>query len=123
MKFDKQQLEKWIDTELGFIRYYGYREDRYSLTESSDIYNEVRSIGYAKRTMTLSDRCSPVSIGSDTPITTQSKIEDLYVTYTRNKENSFSPCEIFIKLFPERKMEIINIIKNQEPNSPTRINI
>ena len=123
MKFDKKQLERWIDTELGLLRYYGFREDRCLLNENSDIYKDVRSIGYTKRPMELSLRCVPATITSDSPITSQTKIEDLYLVYTRNQENTFTPVETFIKLFPQRKMEIINILTSQESNPSTTIHI
>lgn len=121
MKFDKKQLERWIDTELGVLRYYGFREDRWALTENSNIYEDIRSIGYTKRPMPLIRRCSPVSITSDVEINSSTKIEDLYVHNTWDRTNHFSPCEIFIMIYPDRKMEIINILKSRESNPSTTV--
>jgi hypothetical protein len=123
MKFDKQQLEKWIDHELSFLRYYGYREDRMKLTIDSNIYEDVRSIGYAKRTMPLSHRCIPATIKCDTEINSNTKIEDLYVITERKNNQSYSPCEVFMKIFPDRRKEIIDILRNQESNPPTKVYI
>lgn len=35
----------------------------------------------------------------------------------------YSPCEVFMKMFPDRKSEIIEILQNQESNPPTTIYI
>lgn len=122
MKFNENQLEKWIDTELSYLRYYGYRDDRRSLSIDSDIYRDVRSIGYAKRSMPLHYRCPPVLIESDVDIN-KSKISDLFVTGDGRTDKSFTPCEVFIKLFPHRKYEIIDILKSEETNPLTKIKI
>lgn len=123
MKFDKKQLARWVETELSTLRYYGLREDRYLLNENSDIYKELRSIGYTKRPMTLMDRCIPATIKCDSEITTETSINDLYVVFERKSETTYSPCEIFMKLFPDRKKEIIDILKNPESNPKIDITI
>jgi len=123
MKFDKQQLEKWIDHELSFLRYYGYREDRMNLTIDSDIYKDVRVIGYTKRPMPLTQRCIPAIIKSDVEINSNTKIEDLYHISERKSDQNYSPCEVFMKMFPGRRSEIINILQNPESNPPTKIYI
>ena len=121
MKFNKQQLERWIDHELSFLRYYGYREDRMKLTIDSNIYEDVRSIGYTKRTMPLSHRCIPATIKCDTEINSTTKIEDLYIITERKTDQNYSPCEVFMKIFPDRRKEVIDILKNQESNPPTKV--
>lgn len=122
MRFDVSQLEKWIETEISFLRYYGNRVDRKSLTIDSNIYSDIRSIGYTKRVMPLYYRCSPVLIESDVDLN-KSKISDLFVTGFGRSEKSFTPCEVFIKLYPNRKYEIINILKSEEINPITKIKI
>jgi hypothetical protein len=122
MRFDETQLEKWIDTELSFLRYYGDRGDRQLLNLESDIYRDIRSIGYTKRVIPLPNRCAPVFIKSVKDITISS-IDDLYVSGDPRMENNFTPCEIFIQLFPHRKYEIIDILKSNESNPSTKIKI
>lgn len=122
MKFNKQQLERWIDHELSFLRYYGYKEDRIKLTINSDIYKDVRVIGYTKRPMPLTQRCIPAIIKCDTEINSNTKIEDLYHISERKSDQNYSPCEVFMKMFPDRRGEIIDILKNQESNPSTTIN-
>jgi hypothetical protein len=123
MNFTKDDLEKWINHELSFLRYYGWREDREALTNDSDIYRDVRSIGYTKRVISLSTRCSPAIIKCDSEINQLTKIEDLYLVSELKSDNNFTPCEVFIKLFPERKMEIIDIIKSFESNLNFKIKL
>ena len=122
MKFDKKQLERWIDHELSFLRYYGLREDRMKLTTDSNLYDDIRVIGYTKRPMSLRNRCIPAVIKCDTEINSNTKIEELNTTDERTGD-IYSPCEVFMKMFPDRKDEIIEIIKNQESNPPTTIYI
>lgn len=122
MKFDKKQLERWIDHELSFLRYYGLREDRIKLTTDSNLYEDIRVIGYTKRPMSLRNRCIPALIKCDTEINSNTKIEELYTTDERTGV-IYSPCEVFMKMFPDRKSEIIEILQNQESNPPTTIYI
>lgn len=124
MKFDKKQLEKWIDTELNVLRYYGYREDRKLLIiDSPNIYADVRSIGYCKRSTPLIRRCSPVMITSDKEITENTKIEDLYVVHTWSREDMYTPVEIFMKLYPTRIKDILYILQSEESNPSTTVRI
>lgn len=120
MKFDKKQLERWIDHELSFLRYYGFREDRMKLTTDSNLYEDIRVIGYTKRPMSLRNRCIPAVIKCDTEINSNTKIEDLYTTQDR-VGNIYSPCEVFMKMFPDRRSEIIEILQNQESNPSTAV--
>lgn len=121
MKFDKNQLERWIDQELSLLRYYGYREDRARLNNNSNLYEDIRSIGYTKRPMSLRNRCVPTLIKSDSEISPNTKIEDLYISYDRI--NTYSPCEVFMKMFPNRRDEVIQILQNQKSNPTTTIYI
>ena len=122
MKFDKKQLERWIDHELSFLRYYGFREDRMKLTNDSNLYEDIRVIGYTKRPMPLKNRCIPAVIKCDTEINSNTKIEELYTTQERTGD-IYSPCEVFMKMFPDRKGDIIGIIKSEESNPSTAIYI
>lgn len=104
-------LNQLIDHEFQWLYYYGLREDREKLTIDSDIYKEVRSIGYTKRVVKLEIRCSPGLITSDKPITSFSKIEDLYVCQFPKDENKYTPIEVYFILFPDKKLNLINKIK------------
>lgn len=106
----KEQLDKWIDTEINWIRYYGYRSDRESLTEKSDIYNDIRSIGYTKRVIPLIRRCSPVTITSDETITASTKLENMFELHTWDRYNIFTPLEIYWIIYPEKRKEVINLL-------------
>jgi hypothetical protein len=103
----EELLYKLIDHEIQWLSYYGLREDRELLNENSNIYKDVRSIGYTKRVIELSLRCSPGLITSYTPITKETKIEDLKQDFFPRGENKFTPLEVFFIIFPERKKEMI----------------
>jgi len=103
----EELLYKLIDHEIQWLSYYGLREDRELLNENSNIYKDVRSIGYTKRVIELTLRCSPGLITSDVAITKETKIEDLKQDYFPRGENKFTPLEVFFILYPERKMEMI----------------
>jgi hypothetical protein len=104
----EELLYKLIDHEIQWLNYYGLREDREKLNEKSNIYCNVRSIGYTKRVVELTLRCSPGLITSDKPITKDTKIEDLRQEGFPRGENKFTPIEVYFILFPEKKMEIIS---------------
>jgi len=103
----EELLYKLIDHEIQWLNYYGLREDREKLNEKSNIYCDVRSIGYTKRVIELTLRCSPGLITSDKLITKDIKIEDLKQESFPRGENKFTPIETFFILYPERKVEII----------------
>lgn len=106
----QESFDRLLDHEIQWLSYYGLREDREKLNENSDIYKDVRSIGYTKRVIPLMDRCSPGLITSDKPITKETKIEELTSCNFPKGENKFTPVETFFILFPERKMELIQKI-------------
>lgn len=106
----KQQLDKWIDIEINALRYYGYREDREKLTENSNLYQDIRPIGYVKRQMSLTRRCSWTSITANEIITSSTKLEDMFEVHTWNRDNIFTPLEIYWIIYPEKRNEIINLL-------------
>lgn len=103
----EELLYKLIDHEIQWLNYYGLREDREKLNENSDIYKDVRSIGYTKRVIELTLRCSPGLITSDCPITIDTKIEELKQDYFPRGENKYTPLEVLFIIHPEKKMEMI----------------
>jgi len=103
----EELLHKLIDHEIQWLSYYGLREDRELLNEESNIYKDVRSIGYTKRVIELTLRCSPGLISADKPITIDTKIEDLNQDSFPRGDNKFTPLEVFFILYPNRKMEMI----------------
>lgn len=110
----KDELEKLVNQEISCLTYYGYREDREKLSINSEIYAEIRSIGYTKRPMKLIKRCSPCILTSKEPIVkglSEEKLEMCYDFHIRI-ENKYSPLEVYLILYPEKRKEIIEKIKN-----------
>lgn len=102
------EFNKLIDHEVQWLSYYGLREDREKLNIDSDIYRDVRSIGYTKRVIPLMERCSPGLVTSNEIISENSNLEDIYQVTFPKYENRFTPIEAFFILYPQRKIEIIN---------------
>lgn len=103
----EELLHKLIDHEIQWLNYYGLKEDRLKLNEKSNIYTDVRSIGYTKRVVELTFRCSPGLITSDEIITKNTKITELKQDSFPRSVNKFTPLEVYFILFPENKKDII----------------
>ena len=104
----KERLKKEVDLEIQWLKYYGLREDREKLDLSKSIYEQVRSIGYTKRVVPLDLRCiGCLSYEWRDNIT----IEELVpLNERRDGVNKFTPLEIWIKLFPQDKKIIYNLL-------------
>jgi len=101
-------LQKLVSHEIEWLRYYAERNSRSLLNQDSNIYEDLKPMGYTKTRMTLEYRCSPGLITSDYPIKKETKIEELKQCEFPRTENKYSPLEVFCILFPERKMEMLN---------------
>lgn len=106
-----KELEDLVDHEIQWLSYYGYREDRNNLNLNSEIYRDVRSIGYTKRVIDLYLRCSPGLITSDIEISKDTIIDKLRRESFPRGNNKFTPLEVYLLIFPDRKEDIINRLK------------
>jgi len=97
---NKEELKYYVNQEIDWIRYYGYRNDRESLNLSKgSIYDQIRSIGYTKVNTDLDLRCSGyLSI----KYIEGKSIEEMEVFNSRRKPeyNKLTPLEVIIKLYP-----------------------
>lgn len=105
------ELQNLVDYEIQWLYYYANRKSRYSLNEKSSIYGDLSSIGYTKRPMNLESRCCPCIITSNETIVENMDINTLIKTTGKRSNNNYSPVEAYIIIFPEKKMEIINKLK------------
>ena len=103
----KQQLEKLIEHEIQWLSYYGWYEDRALLTKNSDIYKDLRPMGYAKRPIALMERCAPGLVSSENPITIETSLEDVHQAQFPKEGNKISPLEAYFILYPDEKEGII----------------
>lgn len=112
MKYE--DLLKYVEHELQWLRYYANRETRESLNLESNLYSDLKSIGYTKRVIPLDLRCTCARISSESKITEKSELETLSeVTDTRNNEkNIFTPLEIFWMRYPEKRDWVIFKLNN-----------
>ena len=90
----EKEFEIAIEQEISWLRYYALKRDE--LTESSNLYDDLISIGYTKRVIPLSDRCPKFIVTSENQITEKTRIEDLVIiTERRNtQDNKFTPLEV-----------------------------
>lgn len=106
-----EELKKLVDLELQWLRYYVREDSRMKINEDTEIYRDLVSIGYTKRVVKLDRRCSPCVITSDELIDEKTDISKLFKLATIRGENKYSPLEAFLILYPEKKMETLNILK------------
>lgn len=110
---DKKEFEKLINHEVDWLKYYAFWEDREKLTIDSELYEDLRSIGYAKVNTPLDKRCPKCIVTSDEIITENTNVEDIYyIANLRNhEENRYTPLEVYLIIYPEKKQEIIDKLK------------
>lgn len=102
---------KWVDHEIDWLYYYAWHESRSALNENSELYRDLQPMGYVKRPFPLDMRCAKCVLTSDKPIEVGMNIEDLYYVSFPRRENVMTPLEIALKIFPERKMELLDRLK------------
>ncbi len=107
-----EELNKLVDLELQWLRYYVWKPSRMKINEDTEIYTDLISIGYTKRVVKLDLRCSPCVITSDEIIEEGTDVSKLIKIANIRGENKYSPVEAFIKIFPDKKMELLNKLKN-----------
>lgn len=106
-----EELNKLVDLELQWLRYYSHVDSRNKLNENSNIYDDLVSIGYTKRVVKLDLRCCPCIITSDEIISKDFDLSKLKIDSNLRGENRLTPVETFIIIFPEQKMNILNKLK------------
>jgi hypothetical protein len=107
----KEQLDRLVDHEIQWLRYYALAEYRNKLTEKSDIYKELKSIGYTKRVIALDSRCLPCTITSSKKIEQGIDLSELTPDSLPRRENFYSPIETYMILFPDKRAEVIEKLK------------
>lgn len=112
-QLDKKKFMKLVNIELDWLKFYTTPESIYNLTEESDLYSELKPIGYAGGLVSLDNCCIPCIITSEKTINNKIKITDLKtITSTRSKnENRYSPLEVYWILYPKKRSEVINKLK------------
>lgn len=106
-----EQLNKLVDHEIQWLRYYAREDHRQKLTEDSNIYIDLVSIGYTKRVVPLTLRCLPCTITSPNKINSDTDISELVIDNLPRRENFHSPIEAYMMLFPDKRAEIIERLK------------
>jgi hypothetical protein len=104
----KEELKTHVELELQWLRYYANEPSRLAFDPSKSPYDQLISIGYAKRYTVLAYRCVFVRITSVEPVKT-AKIEDLIETgEPRSVEgNIYSALETYMLRYPEEHSWIV----------------
>jgi hypothetical protein len=107
----EDEFKKLIDIELQWLYYYSNKESKMKLNEESNIYDDLQLMKYSKRIVDLETRCIPCVLTSNEIIEKNHDISKIFKINSHRGENKYSPIETFIKIYPERKMEIIKKLK------------
>lgn len=107
----EKEFWKYVDHEIEWLYYYAFHESRSILNENSEIYRDLKPMGYVKRLVALDIRCAAGVFTSDKPIEPGLNVEDLYNVSFPRSEKVMTPLEIAIKIYPDKKMELLNRLK------------
>lgn len=107
---NKQELNKLVDHEIQWLAYYGERNSRANLTVNSELYKDLVSIGYTKKIIPLDRRCLCDVLTSNTKITKDTLLENIYSTKEPRDltKNCLSPLEVYWILYPDERTSVIN---------------
>jgi hypothetical protein len=109
----EEQLLKAAKQELEWLRYYGHVDSRLAFTSESELYRDLQSIGYTKKNTPLDLRCAPHILTSNSLISEESKVDELFITPSPRDhgENRYTPLEVVWILFPEKRQGIVDGLK------------
>ena len=110
---NSEELLKSADQEINWLRYYALREDRVKLDLSFPIYEQLRSIGYAKVNTRLDLRCAgyrSIKFEEGKSIEEMEEFNQLRMP----EENIFTPLEVLSKLSPGLNAWIYDRINREE---------
>lgn len=92
------ELKKYVIHELEWLKYYAIEKSRQELNSESPIYDQLESIGYTKRVVSLPDRCTGARVkrnsnNDDWSITTEES--------RNHKNNVYTSLEAWLIIYPE----------------------
>lgn len=117
-QLNKKNFLKLVNVELDWLKFYSTPESIYNLSEDSDLYSELKPVGYTGGLVSLDNCCIPCIITSQKNINSKTKISDLKtITSTRDEsKNKYSPLEVYWILYPNKREEVIQKLKNLKTN-------
>jgi len=106
---EKEDLIKAVDQELQWLRYYANKETRESFDPSKSPYDQLTSIGYTKRVISLDMRCAFIRLTATTPIS-ETPIDQMILSTDRRNHSSnvYTALEVFMLKYPEEHAWVIN---------------
>ena len=95
MKINTQKLKEYAINELNWLQYYSLQSSKENLNNESPIYDQLISIGYAKKNVPLYLRCSGSWIElKDNNIYKSPGPRDI-------KNGTYTALEAYLILYPE----------------------
>lgn len=111
----KEELFKYVDTEVQGLRYYALKTTRDLLDINLSIYDTLKSIGYTKRVLELDRRCGHSRVTSNEPLTKDTPIESVeFIGSPRNhSQNIYTGLEFWIMKYPEHNQAILDYLQER----------
>jgi hypothetical protein len=106
-----EELNKMVEHEIQWISYYSTSESRSLLNENSDLYLDLVTMGYCKTPTPLYLRCSVCLLSNGSIINENTDIKSIEKVFRIKGEFDYTPLELFMSMFPDRKIGIINQLK------------
>lgn len=106
---EKEDLIKAVEQELQWLRYYANAETRKSFDPSKSPYEQLASIGYTKRVISLDMRCAFIRLTAETPIN-ETHIDQMIISTDRKNHsiNVYTALEVFMLKYPEEHDWVMN---------------
>ncbi len=110
---NKDELKKVVELELQWLKYYSYAPSKENLDLSKSLYDQLTSIGYAKKNIELDKRCAFLRLTSMYRINRLIKLEQLEESglYRDHIKNVFTALEIWMLMYPEDNEWVLKQLK------------
>lgn len=119
---EKEELMKLADQELQFLKYYALanvdqtdypgKNGRTKFDVNRSPYDQLVSIGYTKRVLSLDRRCALARLTSNTPVK-ESSLDDIFNAGGEPRDhdkNIFTAVEVLLLKCPEEHQWVIDYL-------------
>lgn len=111
-----EELTKMVDHEIQWISYYSTSESRSNLNEESNLYLDLVTMGYCKTPTPLHLRCSICLLSNGSVVNGDTDLNTIRKVSRIKGEFDYTPLELFISMFPNKKIDIIGQLKPKHSN-------
>lgn len=100
----RDELVRYVELELQWLRYYADSDSRKSFDPNKPPYEQLVSIGYAKKVFPLRYRCGFNLVTSDQKISDSSDVSGLHLSSDVSAPYTYTPLEAFLILYPAERL-------------------